>query len=177
MSTNEKVSHLLIIMLTTVPLGPTAGALFTPNTILLHIRSLFKNCCFNYLFFCYQHYFFFHTQHHNITSTQNKQNNRHILNILKVQSKGRERGREKVTTKHILPLYNHVCKKKKKKTLPSINNERLGPIDSCRCTFTSHHLQEAMDPICLSTHVRHVPVLYHCPLRSRKPSKQPSLLY
>ncbi len=42
MSTNEKVSHLLIIMLIIVPLAPTAGALFTPNTILLHILSLFK---------------------------------------------------------------------------------------------------------------------------------------
>ncbi len=30
------------------PLATTAGALFTPNTILLHILSLFKNCCFNY---------------------------------------------------------------------------------------------------------------------------------
>ncbi len=46
MSTNEKVSLLLIIMLIIVPLAPTVGALFTPNTILLHILSLFKNCCF-----------------------------------------------------------------------------------------------------------------------------------
>ncbi len=42
MSTNGKVSHLLIIMLITVSLAPTAGALFNPNTILLHILSLFK---------------------------------------------------------------------------------------------------------------------------------------
>ncbi len=49
MSTNGKVSHLLIIMLITVPLALTAGALFTLNTILLHILSLFKNYCFNYL--------------------------------------------------------------------------------------------------------------------------------
>ncbi len=48
MSTIGKVSHLLMIMLITVPLAPTAGALFTPDTILLHILSLFKNCCFNY---------------------------------------------------------------------------------------------------------------------------------
>jgi len=27
----------------------TAGALFTPNTMLLHILPLLKNCCFNYL--------------------------------------------------------------------------------------------------------------------------------
>ncbi len=52
--------------------------------------------------------FFSHTSQHNIHSKQTKQNNRHILHILKVQSKGRE----KVTTKHVLHLYNHVCKKK-----------------------------------------------------------------
>ncbi len=37
-----KVRHLLIIMLITVPLAPTAGVLFTPNTILFHVLSLFK---------------------------------------------------------------------------------------------------------------------------------------
>ncbi len=46
MSINGKVSHLLIIMLITVLLSPTAGELFTPNTILLHILTLFQNCCF-----------------------------------------------------------------------------------------------------------------------------------
>ncbi len=49
MSTNGNVCLLLIIILITVPLAPTAGALFTPNTTLLHIRFLFKNRCFNYL--------------------------------------------------------------------------------------------------------------------------------
>ncbi len=44
MSTNGKVSLLLIIMSITVPLAPTAGVLFTTNTILLQILSLFKNC-------------------------------------------------------------------------------------------------------------------------------------
>ncbi len=140
----------------------------------LWIHILVKKHLFFFLLLSTFFLISFHT-HHNITSTQNKQNktkqnNRHILHILKVQSKGRE----KVTTKHVLHLYNHVCKKK---TLPSINSGRLGPIDSCHCTFTSHHLQEAMDPICFSTHVRRIPVLYHSPLRSRKTSKQPSLLY
>ncbi len=41
-STNGKVSDLLIIMLIIVSLALTAGALFTPNTILLHILSLLK---------------------------------------------------------------------------------------------------------------------------------------
>ncbi len=40
-------------------------------------------------------YLFFHTQQHNIHSKQTKQNNRHILHVLKVQTKGRERGWEK----------------------------------------------------------------------------------
>ncbi len=37
MSTKGKVSRLLVNILVTVPLAPTAGVLFTPNTILLHI--------------------------------------------------------------------------------------------------------------------------------------------
>ncbi len=49
MSTNGKVSNLLIIVLVTVPLAPTAGALFTPKTILSDILLLFKILCFNYL--------------------------------------------------------------------------------------------------------------------------------
>ncbi len=69
------------------------------------------------LFFINIFYFIFShtTSQNNIHSKQTKQNNRHILHVLKVQSKGRERGREKVTTKQVLPLYNHVRKKKKKK--------------------------------------------------------------
>ncbi len=42
MSTNGEVSHLLIMMLMTVPLAPTAGARFTTNPILINILSLFK---------------------------------------------------------------------------------------------------------------------------------------
>ncbi len=53
-------------------------------------------------------YLFFHTQQHNIHSKQTKQNNRHILHVLKVQTKGRERGWEKTTTKQVLPPYNHI---------------------------------------------------------------------
>ncbi len=43
MSTNGKVSDLLIIMLIKAPLAPTAGVLFTPKNILSHSLSLFKN--------------------------------------------------------------------------------------------------------------------------------------
>ncbi len=43
MSTYGKVSHLLIILLITVSIAPTAELLFfTTNTILLHVLSLFK---------------------------------------------------------------------------------------------------------------------------------------
>ncbi len=55
-----------------------------------------------FLFFCYQHFFYFFshtTSQHNIHSKQTKLNNRHILHILKVQSKGRERGRGKSNNK------------------------------------------------------------------------------
>ncbi len=40
---------------------------------------------------------------------QKKNNNRHILNIPKVQSKGRERGKDKENTEQVIPLYDHVC--------------------------------------------------------------------
>ncbi len=111
------------------------------------------------------------TQHNiqNIT----KQNNRHILNILKSSHKGGREGRTGKTQKSLL----HTITYTKKKTLPSINGQGLGPIDLRRCTFISHYFQEAMDPICFSTHVRCKPVLYYCLLRSCKTSKQHSLLH
>ncbi len=122
-------------------------------------------------------FIYFHTQH-NITTqypfktNKTQQNNRRILPIPKVQSKGRERKKQK-QNKSFLYIITYI----REKTLPSINSRRLGPINSRCCTFTSHYLQEAMDPICFSTHVRCKPVLYYCLLRSCKTSKQHSLLY
>ncbi len=84
----------------------------------------------------------------------------------------RERKKEK---KHKSFLY--IITYIRGKTLLSINSGRLGPINSHCCTFTSYYLQEAMDPICFSTHVWSKPVLYYCLLRCRKTSKQHSLLY
>ncbi len=100
------------------------------------------------------------TQHsiQNIT----KQNNRHILNISKSSQKGGREGRTTRTQKSLLHTITYI----KQKTLPSINGRRPGPTDSRRCTFTSHYLQEATDPICFSTHVRCKPVLYYCLLCS-----------
>ncbi len=89
-----------------------------------------------------------------------------LTQYLKVQSKGGREGRTRKTQKSLLYTVTYI----KEKALPSINSRRLGPIDSCCCTFISHYLQEAMDPICFSTHVRCKPVLYYCLLRSCKMS-------
>ncbi len=73
-----------------------------------------------------------------------------MLNISKSSQKGGREGRTiKTQNKSLLSTITYI----KKKTLPSINGQRLGPTDSCRCTFTRHYLQEATDPICFSTHV------------------------
>ncbi len=114
---------------------------------------------------------------HNITTqylfktNKTQQNNKRILLIPKVQSKGRERKKHNKSFHYIITYIRG-------KTLPSINSGRLAPIDSCCCTFTSYYLQEAIDPICFSTHVSMCkPVLYYCLFRCRKTSKQHSLLY
>ncbi len=102
-----------------------------------------------------------------------KQNNRHILNISKSSQKGGREGRTTKTQKSLLHIITYI----KQRTLSSINGRRPGPTDSRHCTFTSHYLQEATDPICFSTHVRCKPVLYYCLLCSCKTSKQHSLLH
>ncbi len=125
-----------------------------------------------YSFFLLSTFFFFThntTQHPKYNKTKQQTHTQH----LKVQSKGRERGKDNKNTK-VTPLYNHVYKKN---TLPSVNGRRPGPTDSRRCTFTSHYLQEATDPICFSTHVWCKPVLDYCILHSCKTSKQHSRLH
>ncbi len=126
-----------------------------------------------HLFFVINIFFFFFThnttQHPKYNKTKQQTQTQH----LKVQSKGRERGKDNKNTE-VTPLNNHVYQTK---TLPSINGRRPGPTNSRHCTFTSHYLQEAMDPICFSTHVWCKPVLYYCLLRSCKTSKQHSLLH
>ncbi len=127
---------------------------------------------FCFLFFIFFFFFFFThntTQHPKYNKTKQQTHTQH----LKVQSKGREKGKDNKNTK-VTPPYNHVYQAK---TLPSINGRRLGSIDSRRCTFTRHYLQEATDPICFSTHAWCKPVLYYCLLRSCKTSKQHSLLH
>ncbi len=127
------------------------------------------------LSFRYQHLFFLffsHITQHSIQNTT-KQNNRHTLNISKSSQKGGREGRTTKTQKSLLHTITYI----KQKTLPSINGRRPGPTDSRRCTFTRHYLQEAMDPICFSTHVWCKPVLYYCLLHSCKTSKQHSLLH
>ncbi len=132
---------------------------------------------YNFCFFCYQHlFYFFHTQHHNTISIQNKQTKHNkTTNIYSLFQKSNHKG-EREGEKHnksFLYIITYI----RGKTLPSLNSGRLGPINSRCCTFTSHYLQEATDPICFSTHVWHIPVLYYCLLCCRKTSKQHSLLY
>ncbi len=115
--------------------------------------------------------FFSHITQHSIQNIT-KQNNRHILNISKSSQKGGREGRTTKTQKSLLHIITYI----KQKTLPSINGRRPGPSNSRRCTFTSHYLQEATDPICFSTHVWCKPVLDYCLLHSCKTSKQYSLI-
>ncbi len=126
-------------------------------------------------FFCYKQFFtlfFSHITQHNIQNIT-KQNNRHILNISRSNQKGGREGRTIKTQKSLLYTITYIHQK----TLPSINGRGPGPTNSRRCTFTRHYLQEAMDPICFSTHVWCKPVLDYCLLRSCKTSKQHSLLH
>ncbi len=116
-------------------------------------------------------FFFSHTTQHSIQNTT-KQTQTYTQHF-KIQSKGRERGKD-IRTQKVTPLYNHVYPPK---NTASINGRRPGPTDSRRCTFTRHYLQEATDPICFSTHVWCKPVLYYCLLHSCKTSKQHSLLH
>ncbi len=52
-------------------------------------------------------FFFFHTQQHNIQKYNKTKQQTHTQH-LKVQSKGRGRGKDNKNTK-VTPLYNHVC--------------------------------------------------------------------
>ncbi len=52
-------------------------------------------------------FFFFHTQHNIISKIQQNKQQTHTQH-LKVQSKGRGRGKDNKNTK-VTPLYNHVC--------------------------------------------------------------------
>ncbi len=150
-----------------MPLSPTSDLCsFTP------IESP-KSLNIIYLFFFNQLFFFSHITQHSIQNIT-KQNNRHILNISKSSQKGgRERGKDNKNTKVTLP-YNHVYPTK---NTAKHQWSKAWPHQLARCTFTSHYLQEATDPICFSTHVRCKPVLYYCLLRSCKTSKQHSLLH
>ncbi len=126
-----------------------------------------------FFFFVINNYFiFFHTQHNIISKIQQTKQQTHTQH-LKVQSKGRGRGKDNKNTKVTPFIITYI----QQKTLPSINDRRPGPTNSRHCTFISHYLQEAMDPICFSTHVRCKPVLDYCLLHSCKTSKQHSLLH
>ncbi len=119
-------------------------------------------------FFVINIFFIYFHKHHNTISIQKQQ----TCTPYSKSTNKREREGDKKHNKSFLYIVTYI----RGKTLPSINSGRLGPINSRCCTFTSRYLQEAMDPICFSTHVWRKPVLY-CFLCCRKTSKQHSLLY
>ncbi len=93
---------------------------------------LFTDTCPYCVFFCYQHFLIFsHITQHSIQYNKAKQQTH--TQHLKVQSKGRERGKDNKNTK-VTPLYNHVYQTK---NTAKHQWRRPGPTDSCRCTFTS----------------------------------------
>ncbi len=133
--------------------GQWCEAIFFPMSMYLTVQ---KNAIHTYsdIFFIL---FLSHITQHSIQNIT-KQNNRHILNISKSSQKGGREGRTIKTQKSLLYIITYI----KQKTLPSVNGRGPGPTDLRRCTFTSHYLQEATDPICFSTHVWCKPVLDYC---------------
>ncbi len=123
-------------------------------------------------FFCYQHFFFFFhktTQHPKYNKTKQQTHTQH----LKVQSKGRERGKDNKNTK-VTPLYNHVYQTKNtaKHQWSKAWPHRLAPLHIHKSLFEGGYGSNKF-----FTHVWCKPVLYYCLLRSCKTSKQHSLLH
>ncbi len=123
-------------------------------------------------------FFFTHntTQHPKYNKTKQQTHTQH----LKVQSKGRERGKDNKNTK-VTPPYNHVyqtintAKHQWSKAWP---HRLYGP------TWLYTNVVHSQVTICrrlriqyVFPHVRCKPVLYYCLLRSCKTSKQHSLLH
>ncbi len=106
----------------------------------------------NFIFY----FLFFHTQHNTISKIQqNKTKQQTHTQHLKVQSKGRGRGKDNKNTK-VTPLYNHVCPTKNtaKHQWSKAWPHRLTPLYIHMTLFAG-----ATDPICFSTHVWCKPVL------------------
>ncbi len=129
------------------------------------------NQSFSFFFVINNFLFFFHTQHN--IQNKTKQNSRHILNISRFNQKGGREGRTTKNTK-VTPLNNYVYSTKNtaKPQWLKAWPHRLVPL-----YIHMTQLQEAADPICLSTHVWCKPVLNYCLLHSCKTSKQHSLLH
>ncbi len=130
-------------------------------------------------------FIYFHTQHHNTISIQNQQNTTKQQTYTPYSKSPNKKEREREINKQTNKQKNnnksflYIITYIRGKTLPSINRRRLGSINSRCCTFTSRYLQEAMDPICFSTHVWRKPVLYYCFLYcfSKKPRHPSKKLY
>ncbi len=142
------------------------------NLVFLGLRTQLVGGQYANVFFCYQHFLFIFTH----ITTQYPFKTNKTTNVYSLFQKSNQKG-EREWDKEKIKSFLYIITYVREKTLPSINSRRLGPINLRCCTFTSHYLQEAMDPICFSTHVWCKPVLYYCLLRSLKTSKQHSLLY
>ncbi len=145
---------------------------------LLWIIKLFNTVIINYIYlflFIFLStifsFIFFHTQHNIISKIkQNKTADTFSTSQGSIKREGEREGQQEHKSHSFISYIQQ-------KTLPSLNGWRPGPTDSRRCTFTWDNLQEATDPICLSTHVWCKPVLNYCLLHSCKTSKQHSLLH
>ncbi len=82
-------------------------------------------------------YFIFFTHNTTWHPKYNKTKQQTHTQHLKVQSKGRESGKDNKNTK-VTPLYNHVYPSK---NTAKHHGRGPGPTDSRRCTFTCHYLQ------------------------------------
>ncbi len=115
------------------------------------------------LLFVINNFFFFShtTSQHNIHSKQTKHNKTTDVYSLfqKSNQKGEREGDKEKTKQKKNKSFLYIITYIREKTLPSINSRRLGPINLHCCTFTSHYLQEGMDPIYFSTHMWRKPVL------------------
>ncbi len=115
--------------------------------------------------------FFTHntTQHPKYNKTKQQTHTQH----LKVQSKGRERGKDNKNTK-VTPPYNHVYQTKNtaKHQWSKAWPHRLAPLYIHKSLFVGGYGSNMF-----FTHVWCKPVLYYCLLRSCKTSKQHSLLH
>ncbi len=151
--------------------------LFQVNFILVQVKlkKYIYICIFYMCFIVINNFFIFifsQTTQHNIQNKTKQNSDTYSTSQSSIKREGGE-GKDNKNTK-VTPLNNHVYSTKNTAKPQWL---KAWPHDSRRCTFTWDNLQEATDPICLSTHVRCKPVLNYCLLHSCKTSNKHSLLH